>query len=366
MRIGKCGFNLPNASAAVLVCICLLAGCAGSFDSVLPSSPASGHVPVNTASPVPMLSFSDAIDKVLPSVVYIYIEKNKQEGGQPVFAGGSGVVLRPDGYILTNKHVIEDARRILVTLQDRRVFTATRVMSDHLMDLAVVKIDAKDLPVPQIGNPDALKMGDIVIALGNPLGISPEDGAAAASVGIVSKQGSSFVMEGVPYYDVVQTDAAINTGNSGGPLINMKGEVVGINSAHALFAQNMGYAIGMNTAVHIFNELADYGKADHPFLGINAEDLKPSFSYSSVSLPKKPVVTDVMVGTPADAAGIKPKDIIVRVNDQEVNTVAELIKVIWRLNAGDKVKLTVQREGNTLEIEVILATRPEDEPLPEQ
>ena len=118
--------------------------------------------------------------------------------------------------------------------------------------------------------------------------------------------------------------------------------------------------------VTIFNELADYGKADHPFLGINAEDLKPSFSYSSVSLPKKPVVTDVMVGTPADAAGIKPKDIIVRVNDQEVNTVAELIKVIWRLNAGDKVKLTVQREGNTLEIEVILATRPEDEPLPEQ
>jgi len=310
-------------------------------------------------------SLSEAIEKAMPSVVFIYTEKNKLVGGKPSFEGGSGVILHPDGYILTNRHVVDDAKKVWVTLSNRSTYEATSVRPDLLMDLAVVKIDATDLPAACVGDQDKLKVGDYLIALGNPLGMSPVDGIATATAGIVSKVDCSFTMQGVPYYDMIQTDAAINTGNSGGPLINLNGEVVGINSAHALFAQNVGFAIGMNTAKHVFDDLVEMGKVDHPYIGIIAEDMKPHFTAAIMDAHRQVIITNVEDGTPSAASGLKLNDIILRVNGQEINSVTQLTRLIWRLDAGDVITMTCLRGGETLDLTVTLATRPDDEPLAE-
>jgi serine protease Do len=298
-------------------------------------------------------------------VVFIYTEKNKLAGGKPAFEGGSGVILSPDGYILTNRHVVDDAKKVWVTLYDRSTYEACSVDTCNLMDIAVVKINASGLPAARIGDPDKLKVGDWVIALGNPLGMSPVDGIATATAGIVSKRDCSFVMQGVPYYDMIQTDAAINTGNSGGPLINLDGEVVGINSAHAMFAQNVGFAMGMNTAKHLFGDLSTLGKEDHPYIGIIAEDMKPQFTATTLSADRRVIITNVEEGTPSDAAGMRVKDIILRIDGQEVRSVTELTRILWRLNAGDIIKITCLRGGEIVELTVKTAVRSEDEPLAE-
>jgi serine protease Do len=310
-------------------------------------------------------SLAPAIEKAMPSVVFIYTEKNKLAGGKPSFEGGSGVILSPKGYILTNRHVVEDAKKVWVTLYDRSTYEATSVSADLLMDLAVVKINASGLPAARIGDPDKLKVGDYVIALGNPLGMSPADGIGTATAGIVSKHDCSFTMQGVPYYDMIQTDAAINTGNSGGPLINLDGEVVGINSAHALFAQNVGFAIGMNTAGHVFDDLVEMGKVDHPYIGIIAEDMKPQLTAFTMNAQRRVIITNVEEGTPSATAGLQLKDIIVSINGREINSVAQLTKLIWRMDAGDIIKITCLRGGEPVELTVTLTTRPDDEPLAE-
>lgn len=317
------------------------------------------------AAVVQMPSLSTAIEKAMPSVVFIYTEKNKMVGGKPAFEGGSGVILSPDGYILTNRHVVDDAKKVWVTLYNRSTYEATSIRPDLLLDLAVVKINAGGLPAATIGDPDKLRVGDYVIALGNPLGMSPVDGIGTATAGIVSKHDCSFTMQGVPYYDMIQTDAAINTGNSGGPLINLDGEVVGINSAHALFAQNVGFAIGMNTAKHVFDDLVEMGKVDHPYIGIIAEDMKPHFTAAIMDAHRQVIITNVEDGTPSAASGLKLNDIILRVNGQEINSVTQLTRLIWRLDAGDVITMTCLRGGETLDLTVTLATRPDDEPLAE-
>ena len=140
---------------------------------------------------------------------------------------------------------------------------------------------------------------------------------------------------------------------------------MGINSAHALFAQNVGFAIGMNTAKHIFDDLAGMGKADHPYIGIIAEDMKPQFTAAIMNAQRRVVIANVEDGTPSEAAGLKVKDIILRVNGREVNSVTELTRTIWRMDAGDTITITCLRGGETLDLTVITATRPDNEPLAE-
>jgi serine protease Do len=354
------GWNLILACCLAAI---LTGGCTDA--NVQKSGPQAG-TPVKAADTAAHpLSLAPAIEKAMPSVVFIYTEKNKLVGGKPAFEGGSGVILAPDGYLLTNRHVVDDAKNVWVTLYDRSTYEATTVSVDLLMDLAVVKINASGLPAASAGDPDKLKVGDYVIALGNPLGMSPADGIGTATSGIVSKLDCSFTMQGVPYYDMIQTDAAINTGNSGGPLINLDGEVVGINSAHALFAQNVGFAIGMNTAKHLFDDLAEMGKVDHPYIGIIAEDMRPQLTATAMNAQKRVIITNVEEGTPSAAAGLKVKDIILRVNGQEINSVTQLTRTVWRMDAGDTIKITCLRGGETVELTVTLATRPDDEPLAE-
>lgn len=351
-----------------LICLfCAAALFAGGRPPLSAEAPTVEPEPAVIVSPVqaPLPSYADPIEKVMPSVVFIYTEKNKSVGGKPSFEGGSGIILRADGLILTNRHVIQDAKNVWVTLYDRSTCQAIAVYPDLLLDLAVVKIDAGGLLAATIGDSDKLRVGDPVIALGNPLGMAPADGISTATTGIVSKRDCSFVMQGVPYYDMIQTDAAINTGDSGGPLVNLNGEVIGINSAHALFAQNVGFAISMNTARNVFDNLATLGKATHPLMGITAEDIKPQLTGTTTGTQRRAIITNVEEGTPADIAGLKAEDVILRINDREVYTVSELTRALWRMNAGDETRITCQRGGEMVLLTVKLATRPDGKPLAE-
>ena len=354
--------------ARVLILVfCAAALISSGYTAIMAQAPALETGPVAKASYSlpPLPTNTTAIEKVMPSVVFIYVEKNKLAGGKAVFEGGSGVILRTDGLILTNRHVVEDAKKVWVTLYNMNTYEAVSVFPDTLLDLAVVKVDATGLPAASIGDSDKLRVGDPVIAVGNPLGLSPADGVSAATTGIVSKRDCSFVMQGVPYYDLIQTDAAISTGSSGGPLVNLDGEVIGINSAHALFAQNVGFAISMNTAEHVFNDLATLGKAGHPYLGITVEDIKTQLTGTTTGTQRRVIITNVEEGAPSAGAGLKVNDVIVRITDREIHSVAELTRNLWRMNSGDAIKITVLRKGETLLLTVQLSNRLDTKPLAE-
>ncbi len=196
--------------------------------------------------------------------------------GQQFTVSGSGVCLNPDGFILTNRHVVENATVVEVTLPDRTVYEASAIWMDDIMDLAVIKIDAGDVATLEFADPDSISVGDWVLAIGHPLGISPLQGGATVTTGIVSNLGRSFFIDAIPYYDIIQTDAAINPGNSGGPLVNLAGEFIGLNSAGVLGAENIGFAIHVATARHIFEDLVEFGESHHPFLGATVADIEPS------------------------------------------------------------------------------------------
>jgi serine protease Do len=249
------GFSLSCILFVVLLVSCSLPGCLSSS---------------------PSLSFSKVVDKVMPSVVHILVEVPADQPDEFGIASGSGVILRPDGYILTNRHVVEGSRRTEVTLQNRQVYVVSDIWTDDILDLAVIKIDAQDLPTAEFGDPDSIKVGDWVVALGHPLGLSADEGGATVTAGIVSNLGRSFTIQGVPYYDVIQTDTAINPGNSGGPLVNLKGEVVGINSAGLGEAQNINFAINIATAREVFEDIVQYGRVLRPYLDAVLDDITPA------------------------------------------------------------------------------------------
>jgi serine protease Do len=289
----------------------------------------------------------------MPTVVYVFVETDR---GQ---ASGSGVILRSDGYILTNRHVVEGYRRVEVTLQDRSVYEVSGVWLDDLLDLAVVKIDVRELPTAQFGDPAEVKVGDWVVALGHPLGLSPEEGGATVTVGIVSNLGRSFAIEDVPYYDVIQTDAAINPGNSGGPLVNLQGEVIGVNSAGAGQAQNINYAINVATARRVYENLVEHGRILRSYLGATLDDITPSVA-GEFSLARRigAMVIGLEAGAPADLAGLQMHDIIVRFGEEEITSATQLVNKLWTHEVGESVKVLFIRDGRDMETTVTLVERP--------
>jgi serine protease Do len=303
--------------------------------------------------------FTEAIDEVTPSVVFILMESVDSEGRQ-VFSTGSGVILRSDGYILTNRHVVDGAQRIEVTLQDRRTYETTGIWLDDVLDLAMIKIDAADLPVAQFGDPDSIIVGHWVIAIGHPLGMSPQAGGATVTVGIVSNLGRSFNIGSVPYYDVIQTDAAINPGNSGGPLVNLQGEVIGINSAGTGEAQNINYAINVRTARRVFEDLLKFGRVQRPYLGVNLSDITPSLACEYCLTQRVgSVIINIEPDGPAALAGLQENDVIVLFGEREITSTVALIKEIWSYRADDTVKVIFWRGNEEMETVVTLKERPE-------
>jgi len=331
-------------------------------------------------------AFSSVAKNAIPAVVFIKVEKTLESGpvmtpGTPFqhndpfgFFGdefferffrdrfprqprkyrqmgqGSGFIISADGYILTNNHVVGDADVITVKLHDGREFDAKIIGSDEKSDVAVIKIDGKNLSTMPLGNSDKLEIGEWVIAIGNPFGLTE-----SLTFGIVSAKGRSTV--GIAdYEDFIQTDAAINPGNSGGPLINLDGEAIGINTA--IFSQSggnmgIGFAIPINMAKSIKDQLLKKGKVTRGQLGVIIGELtKDLADYFEIDSTKGVVVNDVLKGSPAEKAGLETGDIILKINDSDVESVGHLRNTIAMVSPGSKVKLLIYRNGKEKTITV--------------
>jgi len=251
---------------------------------------------------------------------------------------GSGFIIDKDGYIVTNNHVVENADKIKVILKDEKEFDAEIVGRDANTDLALIKIESDhNLPIVKLGNSDALEVGQWVVAIGNPFGLEH-----TLTAGIVSAKGR--VIGSGPYDDFIQTDASINPGNSGGPLIDMKGEVVGINTAIVASGQGIGFAIPINLAKGILDQLKTSGVVTRGWLGVGIQELSQELAdYYGIKDRKGVLVTEVFPGDPADKAGIQPKDIIVGVNGNKVETIRDLTGMIANTGVGETADIQVLR-----------------------
>jgi len=269
-------------------------------------------------------------------------------------SGGSGVIVDKEGYILTNNHVIEGADKVKIRLNDGREFIATVKGQDQRTDLAVLHIKAKDLPIAALGDSDKLEVGEWAIAIGSPFGLEH-----TVTVGVISAKGRSGLGTGT-YEDFIQTDASINPGNSGGPLINIDGEVIGINAMIIQPGTGIGFAIPINMAKQILNDLIKYGKFTRPWLGISVQDLTPEMiEHFKVKEKDGVLVGQVYPGTGAEKAGLASGDIIKSVDDKTVKNVSELVKEIQKKKVGQKVKLNLIRDGKATVIEITLTSMPD-------
>jgi serine protease Do len=279
---------------------------------------------------------------------------------------GTGFIIDKSGYIVTNNHVVADADKITVVLEDEREFDAKVIGRDPQTDLAVIKIDAKkDLPTLPLGRSTDLKVGEWVVAIGNPFGLDH-----TVTAGIVSAKGR--VIGAGPYDDFIQTDASINPGNSGGPLLNMNGEVVGVNSAIIASGQGIGFAIPIDMAKTVIAQLKENGQVTRGWLGVTIQDVKGDLAqYYGIENGNGALVTDVVPGNPADKAGIQPKDIIVKVNNDKIAGSHDLTAKVAKLGVGDTARLTVLRNGQEKVLDVTVGKRPltlaqADTPQPEK
>jgi len=274
----------------------------------------------------------------------------------PQRGAGSGFIIDPDGYILTNHHVVDGAERIAVTLADGRSFRGTVVGTDPAIDVALVKIAAEGrLPVAPLGDSDQLRVGEWVCAIGNPLGY-----VHSVTVGVVSFIGRKLFDPSLD--DYIQTDAFINFGNSGGPLINARGEVIGINSAISRRASNIGFAIPINQVVEVLPQLRTRGRVSRGYMGVGLMAVSPDLQ-RSLRLPgtKGALVLEVYAGSPGEHAGLRLYDLIQSVDEHEVVDDNDLIREVSLLQPGTTVKLQVLRDDRELTVAVKLAERPLDD-----
>lgn len=287
-------------------------------------------------SNLPAMSIPDIVKKITPSVVAVHTEVTTYDiflqpiPGQGV---GTGIIIDSNGYIVTNNHVIENAQSVKVITDDGRSFDAVKVNGDPFTDLAVIQIDAKNLPVAEIGSSKTLLVGEGVVAVGNALAL---EGGPTVTSGIVSYIGRS-IMEpnGNVLNDLIQTDAAINPGNSGGPLLNVAGQVIGINTAVASQAENIGFAIAITPALPVIEQLVHQGRIIRPYLGVGL--------YTTTN---GVVITSVDAGSPADKAGLEVGDVVTQFAGQKVTTAEELRQAIISAHIGDKVEIDFIRNGS--------------------
>ncbi|HXJ95698.1 MAG TPA: DegQ family serine endoprotease [Terriglobia bacterium] len=277
---------------------------------------------------------------------------------------GSGVIVSPDGYILTNNHVIKNATDIKVMLSNKKTFKAKLVGADPQTDIAVIKIDAKDLPTVAIGNSGELKVGDTVMAFGNPFGLN-----FTVTRGTVSALGRSDMgIERNGFENFIQTDAAINPGNSGGPLVNVRGQVIGVNTA--ILSNNsgmggeggfmgVGFAIPSNMAQHVMNDLIKTGKVTRGYLGVQVQSLSDPMAHSfNIPDTSGALVQDIEKGGPGDKGGLKNGDVIRTFNGQTVDSSGALTAMTTNTNPGTAVTLGIIRDGKPMDIHVTLGERP--------
>lgn len=294
------------------------------------------------------------VEEVGPTVVAIGIRT-----GNDRFAGegaGSGVVFTPDGFILTNNHVVENARSISVTLTDGRTLNAEVVGTDPDTDLAVIRVAGTTLPAAGFGDSDQLRVGQLVIAIGNPLGFQ-----STVSSGVVSALGRSLRgRHGRLIENVIQTDVSLNPGNSGGPLVDSRGRVIGINTAMIQHAQGLSFAIPINTGRYVVSEIVRHGRVARPYLGIMAQVRPVDRRLERILKLRRPTVVEVLhvePGAPADQGGIARGDLIYSVGGESVSSTDDLHRTLGQRPPGESCKIGVLRRGTQLELRVVTQAR---------
>ncbi len=269
---------------------------------------------------------------------------------------GSGFIFSDEGYILTNEHVIRNAAEIRISISDfDKPLDAQVVGSDYDLDLAVLKIDTdQDLPVLELGDSDQTRVGEWVVAIGNPYGLDH-----TLTVGVISAKGRPVNIEGRYYDNLMQTDASINPGNSGGPLLNLSGEVVAINTAVDAHAQGIGFAIPTSTVVPVLGELIESGGISHAWLGVQLETLYPELAqYLGLNSTRGAFITVVIPDSPAARDGLRPGDVLLRLDAVEVNDPGDVVREIRRHQPGEEITAEIFREGQTLELTMTLGEKP--------
>lgn len=317
-------------------------------------------------------SFLDPVaavaEKVQDSVVSIRVEKLERYYDfmfgpylEKIEGIGTGIIIRKDGYILTNNHVVAGADSIIVTMRGGTEYRGRVVGRDAETDLAVVKVDADDLPAAEIGDSSKLKVGELAVSVGNPFGFNYTVSAGVISALRRNVQATDDSGRTVLYTNLIQTDAAINPGNSGGPLCNAKGEVVGVNSliySRSGGYEGIGFAIPINDAMEIAEQLIETGKASHPYLGIYGDDAANYADRLPENARRGAVVVQVIPGTPAEKAGLRQGDVIVAVDGEAVASMEDLIALLRKKHVGDEVTLDVIRNGEKIELKARLSEKP--------
>jgi len=275
----------------------------------------------------------------------------------PVRGVGSGVIIDPNGHIITNSHVVAGAEKTEVTLTDGTVLPARMIGACRTDDIATLKVEAaRELPTAELGDSDKLRVGQMVFAIGNPFGLA---GGPTVTAGVISALNRSIQSERGVLENLVQTDAAINPGNSGGPLVDTKGRVVAINTAIVPFAQGIGFAIPINTAKRCSTEIITHGRMVRPWLGISGVAITREIaSYYDLPVERGVLVAQVVPDSPADYAGIRPRDIILRLDDAAVNSTEQLASEIQKRKTGSKVNLMILRGSTKGKVEVTLGETP--------
>ncbi len=345
---------------------------AGALAATLPAAAGAQH----EVDAQRHTAITEAVARVAPAVVTVQTEiLDKSTNPFDIFAGrgervvpgiGSGIIVRKDGVIVTNAHVVQDAQSIAVALRDGTTYPARLVGKDEINDLAVLRIDATDLPVAPLGNSDDLIIGEWAIAIGNPYGFLLGNSEPSVTAGVISGTGRNLVArsEGAAIYvDMIQTDAAVNPGNSGGPLVDALGEVVGVNSS--IFTPSggsigLGFAIPINRVKRVTEDLLAHGVVRRPWVGLKLEI--PAATASSLRGGPRAamVVSSVVPGSPADKAGIQKGDILEKSRSRAIHTAFDWEAELLDLRVGEPLVLTVKRGDKHLALNVVVTDLPEE------
>ncbi len=359
-------------AGVLIVCVCVLSGFGGGALAVTMLGNSGGSAKnIKIDSNVDSLDAASAIaEKVMPSVVGISTESQVTEQTmfgirQGIAQGvGTGIIVSEDGYILTNSHVVDggESSSITVDLYDGKEYSGTVLWSDSAIDLAIVKIDANGLTAAEMGDSDDVKIGDYAVAIGNPLGLNFERSTTQGIISgldrtITTTDGSSTSqMEGL-----IQTDASINSGNSGGPLINSKGQVIGINTAKASSAEGLGFAIPISTAIPVIDELKESGTYEKAYMGIEGMNMvyaKQLYEIDS-DIEEGIFVKQIYTNSPAAESGMHEGDIITAVDGDKISTMKSLQTKLFKYRPGDTITLTIERNRTEQKIELTLAASSE-------
>ena len=305
-------------------------------------------------------AYTKAVERAWASTVNVGVAgapypQQGRWGPWPRRGFGSGVVMDHEGHILTNQHVVQDAEKILVTFPDGRVLPGTVVGGDEDTDVAVIKVEGDGVKPAEFGDSDRLKVGQPVLAIGNPLGLS---GGPTVTSGVVSSLRRSLDL-GSGGLKVIQTDAAVNPGNSGGPLVDLEGKVVAINTVTIPYAEGIGFAIPANAALKVAKELLQSGRVARPWLGVAGYDVDRRLAgYYGLTVSRGVFLGEVNENGPAASAGLEVGDVIVSVADHPVAGVGDLVDAVREKKAGDAVDIEVVRRGKKVSVRATLGSRP--------